>query len=47
MGKLQQTALVLGEGITEFFYFKSLGDKFKRHSLNPDTPKNTSIKEHE
>lgn len=23
MGKLQQTALVLGEGITEFFYFNN------------------------
>lgn len=45
MGKLQQTALVLGEGITEFFYFKSLCDKFKRHSFKPDTPKNTSMKE--
>lgn len=45
MGKLQQTALVLGEGITEFFYFKSLCDKFKRHNFKPDTPKNTSMKE--
>ena len=45
MGKLQQTALVLGEGITEFFYFKSLCDKFKRHSFKPDAPKNTSMKE--
>lgn len=45
MGKLQQTALVLGEGITEFFYFKSLCDKFKRHSFKPDTPKNTSMQE--
>ena len=26
MGKLRQTALILGEGPTEFFYFKSLCD---------------------
>jgi len=30
MGKLRQTALILGEGPTEFFYFKSLCDVFKR-----------------
>ena len=32
MGKLRQTALILGEGPTEFFYFKSLCDVFKRLS---------------
>ena len=45
MGKLRQTALVLGEGPTEFFYFKSLCDVFKRLTIKPDYPKHTSIKE--
>ena len=34
MGKLRQTALILGEGPTEFFYFKSLCDVFKRLTIN-------------
>ena len=45
MGKLRQTALILGEGPTEFFYFKSLCDVFKRLSIKPDYPKHTNIKE--
>ncbi len=45
MGKLRQTALVLGEGPTEFFYFKSLCDVFRRLTIKPDYPKHTSIKE--
>lgn len=45
MGKLRQTALILGEGPTEFFYFKSLCDVFKRLTIRPDYPKHTSIKE--
>lgn len=45
MGNLRQTALVLGEGPTEFFYFKSLGDVFKRITIKPDYPKHTNIKE--
>lgn len=45
MGNLRQTALVLGEGPTEFFYFKSLCDVFKRLTIKPDYPKHTSIKE--
>ncbi len=45
MGKLQQTALILGEGLTEFFYFKSLCDVFKRLTIKPDNPKHTNIKE--
>lgn len=44
-GKLRQTALILGEGPTEFFYFKSLCDVFKRLTIKPDYPKHTSIKE--
>ncbi len=36
MGKLRQTALILGEGPTEFFYFKSLCDVFKRLTVKPD-----------
>lgn len=45
MGKLRQTALILGEGPTEFFYFKSLCDVFKRLTIKPDYPKHTNIKE--
>jgi hypothetical protein len=35
----------LGEGPTEFFYFKSLCDVFKRLTIKPDYPKHTNIKE--
>lgn len=45
MGKLRQTALILGEGPTEFFYFKSLCDVFKRLTIKPDYPKHTNLKE--
>ena len=45
MGKLRQTALILGEGPTEFFYFKSLCDVYKNITIKPDYPKHTSIKE--
>ena len=45
MGKQRQTALVLGEGPTEFFYFKSLCDIFKNLTIKPDYPKHISIKE--
>lgn len=45
MGKQRQTALILGEGPTEFFYLKSLCDVFKRLTIKPDYPKHTNIKE--
>lgn len=45
MGKLRQAALILGEGPTEFFYFKSLCDVLKRLTIKPDYPKHTNIKE--
>jgi len=45
MGKLRQTALILGEGPTEFYYFKSLCDLYKNITIKPDYPKHTSIKE--
>lgn len=45
MGTLRQTALLLGEGPTEFFYFKSLCDVFKRLTIKPDYPKHTNMKE--
>ena len=45
MGKQRQTALVLGEGPTEFFYFKSLCDIFKHLTIKPDYPKHTNLKE--
>ena len=45
MGKLRQTALILGEGPTEFFYFKSLCDVFKHLTIRPDYPKHTNMEE--
>lgn len=45
MGKQRNTALILGEGPTEFFYFKSLCDVFKGFTIKPDYPKHTNIKE--
>ena len=36
---------MLGEGPTEFFYFKSLNDVFKGLTIKPDYPKHTSMKE--
>lgn len=45
MGKLHQTALILGEGPTEFYYFMSLRDVFKNLSIKPDSPKHTSLTE--
>ena len=45
MGKQRETALILGEGPTEFYYFKSLCDVYKNITIKPDYPKHTSIKE--
>lgn len=45
MGKLRESAMIIGEGITEFYYFQSLHDVYKQVDFNPDHPKHTSIKE--
>jgi hypothetical protein len=45
MRKQRQTAIILGEGPTEFFYFKSLCDIYKNITIKPDSPKHTNIKE--
>lgn len=45
MGKLRNRAIVIGEGITEFYYFQSLRDVYKQVVFKPDCPKHTSIKE--
>ena len=45
MGKLRNRAIIIGEGITEFYYFQSLRDVYKQVVFKPDNPKNTSIKE--
>ena len=37
--------LILGEGPTEFFFFKSLCDVFKRLTIKPDYPKHTNLKD--
>ena len=42
MGKQRNTILILGEGPTEFFYFKSLCDELKGLTIKPDYPKHTS-----
>jgi len=44
MGKLRNTALILGEGPTEFFYFNSLREVYKGLTIKPDYPKHTTIK---
>lgn len=45
MGKLRNKATIIGEGITEFYYFQSLRDVYKQVVFKPDYPKHTSIKE--
>ncbi len=45
MGKLRQATLILGVGPTEFFFFKSLCDVFKRLTIKPDYPKHTNLKD--
>ena len=45
MGKLRQATLILGEGPTEFFFFKSLCDVFKRLTIKPDYPTHTHLKD--
>lgn len=44
MGKQRKTALILGEGPTEFYYFNSLRDLYKGLVIKPDYPKHTTIK---
>lgn len=38
MGKLRNAALILGEGPTEFHYFKSLCDVFKGLTIKTRLP---------
>lgn len=44
-GKLNTTTLILGEGITEWYYIKSLQDVFKGLNFKPDYPKQTNLQE--
>ena len=44
-GKLNTTTLILGEGITEWYYIKSLQDVFKGLNFKPDYPKLTNLQE--
>lgn len=44
MGKQRNTTLILGEGPTEFFYFKSLCDELKGLTIKPDYPKHVSLR---
>lgn len=43
--KLNTTTLILGEGITEWYYIKSLQDVFKGLNFKPDYPKQTNLQE--
>ena len=46
MGSVRQTTLILGEGVTEFFFLNSLKDDYSElKSVKPDYPKNTNIEE--
>lgn len=45
MGKQRSTVLILGDGLTEFFYLQSLRDLFKRITIEPDYPKHTNMAE--
>jgi len=44
MSKIRQTTLILGEGVTEFFFLQSLKDDYSAlKTVKPDYPKNTSL----
>lgn len=46
MATIRQTTLILGEGITEFFFLNSLKDDYPvLKNVKPDYPKHTSIEE--
>ena len=45
MGKQKNSIAIIGEGITEFYYIKSLVDKYPGVGIKPDYPKHTSITE--
>jgi hypothetical protein len=45
MSTQRQTALIIGEGVTEFYYFNSLRDVYKHLMITPDYPKHTNLKE--
>ena len=45
MGKQKNSIAIIGEGITEFYYIRSLVDKYPGISIKPDYPKHTSVKE--
>jgi hypothetical protein len=44
MGRLRKAVLILGEGPTELYYFKSLCDVYKGLTVKPDYPKHTTVK---
>lgn len=46
MAGIRQTTLILGEGITEFFFLNSLRDDYPElKNVKPDYPKHTSLEE--
>lgn len=44
MGQLKNTYIILGEGLTEFYYFNSLKDVFQGVTISPDSPKKSDLK---
>ena len=46
MEKVKQTTLVLGEGITEFFFLDSLKDEYRAlRQVKPSCPRNSSLED--
>jgi hypothetical protein len=45
MGRLRKAVLILGEGPTELYYFKSSCDVYKGLTVKPDYPKHTTVKD--
>lgn len=45
MANLKNKILILGEGITEFYFIQSLKDIYRGIDINPQIPKHTSMKE--
>ncbi len=46
MAKLKDVTLILGEGITEFYYLNSLKDRYPSlQNIEPKIPKHSSIKD--
>lgn len=45
MGTLKQPTMIIGEGVTEFYYFNSLKNRMRSVQIEPTIPKHSSLKE--